>query len=88
MKASLGYFDSNLGAAELSLRQRCFRVLNGVACSWILLGAGLQFFTIDMHTRLGEKLHIAAFGCDCVALAIYSVILPLYFVLRGTEEPS
>ena len=88
MKGSLSCFNMNVGAAEPSLRQRCFRTVNGVACSWVLLGSGLEFWTMDMHTRLWEKLRFAALGCDFAALAIYSVMLPLYYVTRKMDEPG
>jgi hypothetical protein len=87
MKSSLSYFDVPSGAATTSLRQRCLRAMTIVASSWGLLGSAILFFTLDRQTHLAERLHVVALICEMIGLAIFSIVLPLHYLLRESGDP-
>ncbi len=82
MKSLTAYFDQR--AAPSTLLMRCFRVVQIVASVWMLVGAGLQMVGLNLaeSSPMHVKVKFASIGCLLIAVAIYSVLLPLYFVLR------
>ena len=80
MKTALAYFDTVAREAPTTL-QRCLRAAQIVASSWSLLGVLLMFF-IHEGSPMAAKLRIFSIGCLLIAAAIYSVLLPLHYILR------
>jgi hypothetical protein len=81
MPSPIAYFDTAMPVkAEPTLLQRVLRVVQIVATCWTLLGAGVNFFALD-HPSL--KARVFGIGCLLIAAAMYSVLIPLYYVTRS-----
>jgi hypothetical protein len=88
MRSLTTFFDQR--TAPSSLLMRCFHVVQIVASIWTLVGAGLQMLGLNLaeSSPMHAKVQMASIGCLMVAVGIYSVLLPLYFVLRDAGGQS
>jgi hypothetical protein len=79
MPSQIAYVNTAI-KSELTLLERSLRVLQVVAGTWTLLGAAVNFFTLDSPN---VKWHILGIGCLLIAAAMYSLLLPLYYITRA-----
>ncbi len=82
MKNALAYFDV-LPKSQPSRIELCFRALFVVASCWNLLGVGCMTFALNAGHA--PRLRALALGCFLVSAAIYSVSLPLWYILRPSK---
>jgi hypothetical protein len=78
-------FDKSESAAQ-GLPRRSLRVAAIVANSWTVFGSGLMFIAPDIPSPLHERLRIFAIGAILIAAAMFSLILPLHFILKADEK--
>jgi hypothetical protein len=83
MKSLTSYFDQP-SATVAPLWERCIRAVNMVACVWMLLSVGCQMFSSKFApgSPAHLKLQIFQIGCLLLSAGIYSVLFPLWFILR------
>lgn len=78
MKSAFAYFNDVERPTTTKL-QKCFRVLQIVASLWTLAGAGINMAFLGTHNIKAE---IFGIGCLLIAAGMYSLLLPLWYILR------
>ncbi len=87
MSLSVGHPEA-IGRTVPTLAQRCVRLAIVVANLWVLAGAGFNLFNMGITTGLPHRLHILGLGCYLVSAGLYSVALPLHYVVRESETAA
>lgn len=65
-----------------TLQQEALQTLKAVAYGWMALGLTIGLFTNNASTRTVERIHNSGGVCLLIAVAIFSVVLPLQHLLR------
>ena len=85
MADPLSYTVESSARHAPALFERAFRTIFLVASVWLVLGSGINMLTMGKVSPLAHRLQLFALGALLVSLAIYSLALPLYYVLRRAQ---
>lgn len=91
MKDIISYSDaSGSSQPQPSLAMQCVRTATLVANCWTVVGAalGMAELSATPSSRLHQNLQWMHFGALIIAAALFSLLLPLYYVVRSSERSA
>jgi hypothetical protein len=87
MKPLFSSFDQSANSAPIALLRRCLQSLQFVATTWTLGGIVIMSLAheVPVSSPMHPKLQMLSIGSILVGAGLYSVVVPIYFILRRSE---
>ncbi len=87
MKTLFSSFYQPKTAEPIALVRRCWSSILAIASIWNMVGILIMSFArgVPGNSPMHPKLQILSIGSIFVAGGLYSVLIPIYFILRGIE---